>query len=52
VVAAAASVVARAFGCHAVRPDGLEAFQAAVVRAFQSKKPTVITVHEEVKWLA
>jgi 5-guanidino-2-oxopentanoate decarboxylase len=45
-------LLARAFGCHAVRPDGLEAFQAAVVRAFQSKKPTVITVHEEVKWLA
>jgi thiamine pyrophosphate-dependent acetolactate synthase large subunit-like protein len=45
-------MLARAFGCEAVRPDSLEAFQAALLRATKAKAPTFIEIRQDAPFLA
>jgi len=44
--------LARACGCHGVRPDSLESLQDAVGKALKADMPTVIVVTEGSDWLA
>jgi 5-guanidino-2-oxopentanoate decarboxylase len=43
--------LARAFGCHATRPDGLAALREAILGAFAADAPTVIEVREDAAYL-
>ncbi len=43
--------LARAFGCHAVRPDSLDAFQRSVQTAFRADGPTLIEMREDARYL-
>ena len=43
--------LARSFGCRAMRPDGLDAFQAALKAAFEADRPTLIEVREDAPFL-
>jgi thiamine pyrophosphate-dependent acetolactate synthase large subunit-like protein len=45
-------MLARAFGCNAMRPDGLDAFKDAVAGAARAKAPTFIEVREDAAFLA
>jgi 5-guanidino-2-oxopentanoate decarboxylase len=44
-------LLARAFGCHAVRPDSLEAFADAVSKAVGADRPTLIEVRQDAGYL-
>jgi len=44
--------LARAFGCHAVRPDSLDGFADAVARAASAHAPTLIEVRQDAAYLA
>jgi thiamine pyrophosphate-dependent acetolactate synthase large subunit-like protein len=44
--------LARAFGCDAVRPDGLAALTGALAKAFAASGPTLIEVRQDAPWLA
>jgi len=44
-------LLARAFGCHAVRPDSLDAFAGAVTKALGSDVPTLIEVRQDAPYL-
>ena len=39
--------LARAFGCHALRPDSLDGFADAVAKAFSGDVPTLIEVRQD-----
>lgn len=43
--------LAHAFGCHATRPDGLDAFKETLARAFEAEAPTLIEVREDAPFL-
>jgi len=43
--------LARAFGCRAVRPDGLESFQSTLAEAFRADGPTLIELREDAAFL-
>lgn len=43
--------LARAFGCHAVRPDSLESLRDAIRGAFEAEAPTVIEIREDAAYL-
>ena len=43
--------LARAFGCHAVRPDSLDAFAGAVTEALSADLPTLIEVRQDAPYL-
>lgn len=43
--------LARAFGCHAVRPDSLTALRGALGAAFAADLPTVIELREDAPYL-
>ncbi len=45
-------MLARAFGCEAVRPSSLDGFKAAVVGAAGAKGPTFIEVRQDAPFLA
>ena len=45
-------MLARAFGCEAVRPASLDAFKAAVAGAAKAKAPTFIEVRQDAPFLA
>ena len=45
-------LLARAFGCHAVRPDSLDAFADAVTTALSAHVPTLIEVRQDAPYLA
>ncbi len=45
-------MLARACGCHGVRPDSLAGFEAAIAAALDADRPTVIEVNEGAAWLA
>jgi thiamine pyrophosphate-dependent acetolactate synthase large subunit-like protein len=44
-------LLARAFGCHAVRPDSLDAFADAVTTALSAHVPTLIEVRQDAPYL-
>jgi 5-guanidino-2-oxopentanoate decarboxylase len=44
-------LLARAFGCHALRPDSLAAFAAAVTNALSANVPTLIEVRQDAPYL-
>lgn len=44
-------LLARAFGCHAVRPDSLDAFADAVTNALSCDVPTLIEVRQDAPYL-
>jgi 5-guanidino-2-oxopentanoate decarboxylase len=44
--------LARAFHCHAVRPDSLAGLTKALQDAFKADRPTLIEVHESAPYLA
>lgn len=44
--------LARAFGCHAARPDSLEALREDIAAALRAKVPTVIEVREDAAYLS
>jgi len=44
-------LLARAFGCHAVRPDSLDAFASAVTNALSAHVPTLIEVRQDAPYL-
>ena len=44
--------LARAFGCHAVRPDSLDGFAQAVAKALAAEVPTLIEVRQDAAYLA
>ena len=44
--------LARAFGCHAVRPDSLDGFAQAVAKALAADAPTLIEVRQDAAYLA
>ena len=44
-------LLARAFGCHAVRPDSLDAFAGAVTSALSAHAPTLIEVRQDAPYL-
>jgi len=44
--------LARAFHCHAVRPDSLAGLTRALQDAFKADRPTLIEVHESAPYLA
>ncbi len=44
-------LLARAFGCHAVRPDSLDAFAEAVTAALSAHVPTLIEVRQDAAYL-
>ena len=43
--------VADGFGCMTAQPDSLAAFEAALRAAFAAKRPTVIELREDAKFL-
>jgi 5-guanidino-2-oxopentanoate decarboxylase len=43
--------LARAFGCHAVRPDSLASLRAALDTAFAADLPTIIELREDAPYL-
>ncbi len=43
--------LARAFGCHAVRPDGHAALADAVATALSADVPTLIEIRQDAPWL-
>jgi thiamine pyrophosphate-dependent acetolactate synthase large subunit-like protein len=45
-------LLARAFGCHAVRPGSLEAFGEAVGNALEADVPTLIEVRQDAAFLS
>ncbi len=45
-------MLARAFGCEAVRPDSLDAFKSALAGAATRKTPTFIEVRQDAPFLA
>jgi thiamine pyrophosphate-dependent acetolactate synthase large subunit-like protein len=45
-------LLARAFGCHAVRPDSLDAFTEAVTKALSAHVPTLIEVRQDAAYLS
>ena len=45
-------MLARAFGCEAVRPSSLDGFKAAVAGAARAKRPTFIEVRQDAPFLA
>jgi thiamine pyrophosphate-dependent acetolactate synthase large subunit-like protein len=45
-------LLARAFGCHALRPDSLDAFAHAVTNALAADVPTLIEVRQDAAYLA
>lgn len=44
--------IAEGFGCHALRPDNMDAFTDAVDVALSATEPTVIEVREDADWLS
>ena len=44
-------LLAKAFGCEGLRPDSLEAVEAALAQALDSPLPTLIEVHQDAEWL-
>jgi thiamine pyrophosphate-dependent acetolactate synthase large subunit-like protein len=44
--------LARAFGCHAVRPDSLDAFAGAIGQALSADVPTLIEVRQDAPYLS
>jgi thiamine pyrophosphate-dependent acetolactate synthase large subunit-like protein len=44
--------LARAFGCHAVRPDSLDAFAGAIAHALSADVPTLIEVRQDAPYLS
>lgn len=44
--------LARAFGCHATRPDSLSALGGAITQALSAKLPTVIEIREDALYLS
>ncbi len=44
-------LLARAFGCHAVRPDSLDDFADAVTKALRADAPTLIEVRQDAPYL-
>lgn len=45
-------MLARSFGCHALRPAGLAELEAALRNAFAADRPTLIEVREDAAFLA
>ena len=43
--------IAEGFGCHAIRPDSLASFAAAVDDALGASAPTLIEIREDANWL-
>ncbi len=44
--------LARAFGCHAVRPDSLDALAGAIAHALSADVPTLIEVRQDAPYLS
>jgi thiamine pyrophosphate-dependent acetolactate synthase large subunit-like protein len=44
-------MLAKACGCNAERPNGIESFKECVRAAFDAEKPTLIVVRENEEWL-
>ena len=44
-------LLARAFGCHAVRPDSLDGFADAITNALGADVPTLIEVRQDAPYL-
>jgi 5-guanidino-2-oxopentanoate decarboxylase len=44
--------LARAFHCHAIRPDSLSGLTQALEEAFKADRPTLIEVHQNAPYLA
>jgi 5-guanidino-2-oxopentanoate decarboxylase len=46
------ALLAQSFGCHAARPDSLDALADAMAQALAASAPTLIEVKQDAAWLA